>query len=124
MIKRTVREIVGEVRYALATRLRDQHPRPDGKNGFSHTAEGYLVGGLSGVELGALTADYYIAPGDGAGPIIVEVGDVKQDKWAGLKAKDGQPVRVLLIGLDGHMRLEFPRRTPFEQDLLRALEHI
>ena len=124
MIKRTVREIVGEVRYALATHLRDQYPRPDGKNGFSHTAEGYLVGGLSGVEPGALAADYYIAPGDGGGPIMVEVGDVNQGKWVALKAKDGQSVRVLHIGLDGRMRLEFPRRTPFEQDMLHVLERI
>ncbi len=115
------RELIGDIRYTLATYLRDEYPRPDGANGFSHTAESNLVKGLCGVDLGGLKADYYIAPGDGAGPIIVEVGNQNDKKWLGLTAKDGQPVRTLHVGLDRRMHLGHPRHTQFERDMLRVL---
>ncbi len=124
MATTTIREMIGDIRFALATALRDQYPRPDGANGFSHTAEDYLVRGLSGVDLGGLKADYYIAPSDGAGPIIVEVGESNAEKWLALKAKDGWPVRILHVGLDRHMRLGHPRHTQFETDLMQALRNV
>ncbi len=120
----SVRELVGELRFALATQLRDVYPRPDGVKGFSHTAEGGLVMALSGVDLNSLRADYYIAPGDGAGPIVVEIGEESGEKWAAVKAEDGRPVRVLHVALDRRMHLDYPRRTPFEGDLLRVLGKI
>ncbi len=119
-----VRDIVGDIRFAFATRLRDIYPRPDGPQGFSHTSEDYLVKGLSGVDLNGHQADYYIAPPDGAGPIVVVVGDGNKENWRELKAKDGQPIRVLHIGLDRVARLDNPRRTQFETDMLRVLEQV
>ncbi len=124
MASTNVREIVGDVRFALATHLRDQYPRPDGTNGFSHTAEAYLVQGLSGVDLHDLQADYYIAPGDGAGPIVVEVGELSDKKWQAAMANDGKPVRVLHINLDRFMRLDHPRHTKFEGDMLQVLREV
>lgn len=117
----SVRELVGDLRYALATQLRDVYPRPDGVNGFSHTAERDLFRELSGFECKPLEADYYIAPGDGAGPIVVEIGEESREKWKAVIAKDGRPIRVLHVALDRRMRLDYPRQTPFEGDLLRVL---
>ncbi len=124
MASTNVRELVGDIRFALATHLRDEYPRPDGADGFSHTAEDYLVKGLCGVDLNGLRADYYIAPGDGAGPIIVEVSEKSDDKWLALTARDGKPVRVLHVGFDRLMRLKHPRHTQFEKDMLRVLGEV
>ncbi len=119
-----VRDVVGDIRFALATRLRDLYPRPDGPQGFSHTSEDYLVKGLSGTDLNGLQADYYIAPNDGGGPIVVVVENGNKANWRELKAKDGQPIRVLHVGLDRIVRLDNPRRTQFETDLLRVMDQV
>ncbi len=124
MPETNVRDVVGDIRFALATRLRELYPRPDGPQGFSHTSEDYLVKGLSGTDLNALQADYYIAPPDGGGAIVVVVGDGHKENWRDLKARDGQPIRVLHVGLDRIVRLDNPRRTQFETDLLRVLEQV
>lgn len=116
-----LREIIGDMRLALATRLRNQYPGTEGTRGFSHTTEAYLVKALFGFDLKEHTADYYIAPGDGGGPIVVEVGERKDDKWKDLASTDGQPVRVLSVGFDRSVTLEHPRHTQFEGDLLRVL---
>ena len=76
---------------------------------------------MSGVDMNERRADYYIAPGDGAGLIMVEVGDPDAAKWSELAAKDGQPVRVLSVGLDRSLALSHPRHTQFEEDLLTVL---
>ena len=115
------KEIVGDVRYALSTDLRDQYPERDGTRGFSHSNEVYLARAMYGVDVKEGHADYYIAPGDGAGLIMVEVGDLDEAKWSELAAKDGQPVRVLSVGLDRTLVLSHPRHTQFEGDLLSVL---
>ena len=116
------KEIIGDVRFALATQLRQQYPGLNGKRGFLHTTEATLVKAQVGVDLKELGADYYIAPGDGGGLIVVEVGDRDDQKWEGLASQDGQPVRVLTVGLDRAVTLEHPRHTQFEGDLLSVLE--
>ncbi len=115
------KEIIGEVRFALANKLRDQYPETDGRRGFSHSAEVYLARALFGADLQGRVADYYIAPGDGGGLILVEVGEPNVDKWTALIAKDGQPVRVLNVRPDRSLTLAHPRDTPFEGDLLSVL---
>ena len=115
------KEIVGDMRYALATDLRDQYPERDGMRGFSHSNEVYLARALFGVEIKEPYADYYIAPGDGGGLIMVEVGERDKAKWEALASKDGQPVRVLNVGFDRTVTLEHARHTQFEGDLLSVL---
>ncbi len=115
------KEIIGDVRFALANDLRDQYPETDGARGFSHSAEVYLARAIFGADLKGRVADYYIAPGDGGGLILVEVGDPDADKWTALVAKDGQPVRVLNVKMDRSLTLAHPRNTPFEGDLLSVL---
>jgi hypothetical protein len=122
MPRTDLREIIGDVRFALATQLRQQYPGLEGTRGFLHTTEATLVKSQVGLDLKELGADYYIAPGDGGGLIVVEVGDRDDKKWEGLASQDGQPVRVLTVGLDRTVTLEHPRHTQFEGDLLRVLE--
>ncbi len=75
MSSTSTREIIGELRFALGNRLRELYPKFDGKLGFVHGTEAYPIRTMLGVEWKELTADYYIGPGDGAGPIMVEVGE-------------------------------------------------
>ncbi len=115
------KEIIGDVRFALANDLRDQYPETDGARGFSHSAEVYLARAIFGADLQGRVADYYIAPGDGGGLILVEVGNPDADKWTALVAKDGQPVRVLNVKMDRSLTLAHSRNTQFEGDLLSVL---
>ncbi len=115
------KEIIGAVRFALASDLRIRYPETDGVRGFSHSTEAYLARAIFGVDLKGHLADYYIAPGDGGGPILVEVGDPDAEKWTAVAAKDGQPVRVLNVRTDRTVTLAHPRHTPFEGDLLSVL---
>ncbi len=117
------REIIGDVRFALATHLRQQYPALDGRRGFLHTTEATLIKAQTGIDLNGIGADYYIAPGDGGGLIVVEVGESNEDKWKGLASEDGEPVRVLHVGVDRAVTLDHPRHTQFEGDLLSVLEH-
>ncbi len=115
------KEIIGNVRFALANDLRAQYPETDGARGFSHSTEAYLARAMFGVDLKGHLADYYIAPGDGGGLILLEVGDPDAEKWTEVSAKDGQPVRVLNVKTDRTLTLAHPRHTPFEDDLLSVL---
>lgn len=116
-----LKEIIGDVRFALATQLRKQYPSLNGNRGFLHTTEATLVKAQMGIDLKEAGADYYIAPGDGGGPILVEVGDRHDENWDALASKDGQPLRVLMVGLDRTVTLEHPRHTQFEGDLMTVL---
>lgn len=73
-------------------------------------------------------ADAYIWPGDDSALILLEVGNMKDGKWAHLADTDGAPVRVLRIGFDGTCWILHPRHTDFEAHLLRevaaALLHV
>lgn len=115
------KEILGDVRFLLTTQLRDRYVEKDGMRGFSHTTQGYFVKALYGIDANGLEADYYIAPGDGGGPIIVEVGNMDDAKWEELASTDGKPVRVLRVGFDRSISLLHPRHTEFEGDLLNVL---
>ncbi len=115
------REIIGDLRLLLNTRLRPRYPESDGARGFSHTAEAYFVKALYGIDLQDRRADYYIAPGDGGGPIVVQVGDGNDGKWKSLVSTDHKPVRVLHITTEGAVDLSQPRYTPFEEDLIQVL---
>lgn len=119
----TMKEIIGDVRFALSTQLKLQYPDMDGAHGFLQTTEAYLIRTLSGVDPKELPADYYIAPGDGGGPILVGVGETDAAKWDTLASTDGIPVRVLHVGLDRKIDLLRPRHTQFETDLLIVLTH-
>ncbi len=121
MVNTDSREIIGDVRYALATDLRQQYPQMNGAHGFLHTAEASLVKTLLGTDWKEQSANYYIAPDDGGGLIMVEVGARDDQKWEALASKDGQPVRVLTVGFDRSVSLGHPRHTDFEAALLRAL---
>ncbi len=121
MAKIDSKEIIGDVRFALASDLRMRYPETDGARGFSHSTEAYLARAMFGLDLQGRRADYYIAPGDGGGLILVEVGDLEADKWTALVAKDGEPVRVLNVSTDRSVILTHPRHTPFEGDLLSIL---
>ncbi len=122
MASTDLKEIIGDVRFALATQLRKKYPGLDGTRGFLHTTETTLVKAQVGVDMKGAGADYYIAPGDGGGVILVEVGDGYDQKWEGIASSDGQPVRVLTVGLDRTVTLEHPRHTQFEGDLMSVLE--
>jgi hypothetical protein len=124
MASTDLKEIIGDVRFALATQLRQQYPGLDGTRGFLHTTEATLVKAQVGLDLKERGADYYIAPGDGGGLIVVEVGDRDDQKWESLASQDGQPVRVLTVGLDRAVTLDHPRHTQFEGDLLSVLREV
>ncbi len=118
MSSTSTREIIGELRFALGNELRAQYPELDGKRGFVHADHPYPIKTMLGIEWKELTADYYIGPGDGAGPIMVEVGPRNYEKWSSIHSKDGQPVRVLTLSPTGEVDLANPRHTPFEEDLM------
>ena len=118
----TDKDIIGDVRFLLNTQLRPRYLEKDGARGFTHTTEVYFVRALYGIDTKGLTGDYYVAPGDGGGPIIVEVGSMDDGKWEGLASTDKEPVRVLRVGLDRIVHLLHPRHTQFEGDLLSVLE--
>lgn len=122
MASTTDREIIGDLRHKLNMRLRQHYPDTDGVLGFRHTTEAYFVGAIYGIDARELRADYYIAPGDGGGPIVVEVGAIEDAKWEALVSTDREPVRVLRVGSDHLVSLSHPRHTKFEGDLLSALE--
>jgi hypothetical protein len=61
-----------------------------------------------------LRADAYFMLEDGAGPIMIEVGHMKDGKWAHIRAEDGLPVRILRVGFDRSCWLLNPRRTEIE----------
>jgi hypothetical protein len=122
MIRASKRDVIGDVRFALGNRLRDQYPKMDGNRGFLRTTEAYQVKTLLSINWRDLDADYYIAPGDGGGPIMVEVGEPNKVKWEAVTVKDGKPARVLTIGYDGLIDLSHPRGMPFESDLLAVLQ--
>ncbi len=117
----TLKEIIGEMRFALTTRLKQQYPDQNGGRGFLQTTEAYFIRTMYGIDPKDRIADYYIAPGDGAGPIVVEIGDKPEAIWETLISTDGQPVRVLHIGFDRALHLQHPRHTQFEGDLLDVL---
>lgn len=117
----SVREVLGEIRYRLSNRLKEQYPDMHGARGFLQTTEPYLVTSMSNVNMQARHADYYIVPGDGAGPIAVEIGAETTDEWDSLLSTDGIPVRVLRVALDGSARLSHARDTNFEHDLMNVL---
>lgn len=122
MSSRSTREIVGELRFALGSQLRQQYPELDGKQGFVHADHPYPIKTILNVEWKELTADYYIGPGDGAGPIMVEVGEPNEEKWMAIQAKDGRPVRVLTVSDRGEIRLANSRHTQFEEDLMSLVQ--
>lgn len=115
------KEVLGEVRFRLSTELKQAYPDTYGAKGFMQTAEGYFVTTMYGIDLQGRTAPYYIVPGDGGGPIVVEIDAAQDDKWASLTFTDGRPVRVLQVDLNGLAQLAHARNTQFEVDLLRAL---
>lgn len=119
----TTKEIIGDVRFALTMQLKPQYPDMDGTHGFMQTTEAYFIRTLFGVDPEESPADYYIAPGDGGGPILVEVSETGAAKWDALTWIDGHPVRVLHVGLDRKVGLDHPRHTQFETDLLNVLMH-
>lgn len=123
MASTTVKEIMGDVRFALTTQLKQQYPNMDGAHGFLQTTEAYLIRTLYGIDPKELPADYYIAPGDGGGPIMVEIGEPDATRWDSLASTDGTAVRVLHVGLDRKFDLFRPRHTEFETDLLNVLAH-
>jgi hypothetical protein len=118
----TRREIIGEVRYALTVRLKEQYPEMDGARGFFQSTEPYFIKAMYGVNVQECSADYYVAPGDGGGPIMVEVGDTSDPRWEQIRSLDQEPVRVLHISSDRVMSLLHPRHTQFERDFLHFLE--
>lgn len=122
MLNHKQKEIIGDVRYALSMRLKQQYPDMDGVRGFLQTTESYFIKTLYGVDSKECSADYYIGPGDGGGPIMVEVGDTNDPTWEAILSPDRAPVRVLHIGFDRVMKLFHPRDTQFERDLLQVLE--
>jgi hypothetical protein len=122
MLNLTRKEIIGEVRFALTMRLKEQYPDMEGARGFLQTTEAYFMKTMYGVNLKECRADYYVAPGDGGGPIMVEVGDTTDPKWEEIVSLDQAPVRVLHIGLDRVMSLRHPRHTQFEKDMLQAVQ--
>jgi hypothetical protein len=123
MLGTDTRQILGEVRHRLNMRLRHQYPNTDGPRGFLHTTEPYFIRAMYGIDVQARRPDYYIAPGDGAGPIIVEIGS-GDETWAELVSIDMQPVRLLRVGRDGVAKLLNPRHTQFENDLMLALDQV
>ena len=116
------KEIIGEVRYALTMQLKHQYPEMDGVRGFMQTTESYFIKTLYGVDSKECRADYYIGPGDGGGPIMVEVGNTNDPTWEEIVSSDRAPVRVLHIGFDRQLSLLHARDTQFERDLLQVLE--
>ena len=73
----------------------------------------------------ALTADGYMLPDDGGGPIMVEIGETEDGKWSTLiYAEDETPVRVLHIGFDRSPRLLNARHTQFETGMMKFLSAI
>jgi hypothetical protein len=116
------KEIIGDVRYALTVQLKQQYPEMNGARGFLQTTEAYFIRTMFSVDPKEHLADYYIAPGDGGGPIVVEVGDANDETWQEVLSLDRQPVRVLHIGFDRVMNLLHPRDTQFERDLMQVLE--
>ncbi len=122
MLKNQQKEIIGDVRYALTMQLKKQYPDMDGVHGFLQTSESYFIKTMFRMDLKECSADYYIAPGDGGGPIVVEVNETSDPTWGEVISLDREPVRVLHIGLDRVVSLRHPRDTQFERDLLRALE--
>lgn len=122
MLNNQQKEIVGDLRYALTTQLKQQYPDMGGARGFFQTTESYFIKTMYPVDPEECSAEYYIAPGDGGGPIMVEVRDTDDPAWEKIISSDQQPVRVLHISLDRVMRLRHRRETQFEQDLLQVLE--
>lgn len=116
-----VREVLGELRFRLSNQLKDRYPDMHGTQGFFQTTEPYLVKAMSNIDPQARHADYYIVPGDGAGPIAVEIGSDATDQWETLVSTDGIPVRVLYVNLEGQAELAHARHTAFERDLLSVL---
>ena len=117
----SVREVLGELRYRLSYKLKESYPDMYGSRGFMQTTESYLVRTMSNIDPQTRHADYYIVPGDGAGPIAVEIGIESNEQWENLISTDGQPVRVLRVDLEGQAQLMHARHTTFEQDLLNVL---
>ena len=64
-------------------------------------------------------ADAYLLLSDGAGPVAVEIGNMKDGKWQlFVCSEDKKPVRVLRVGFDGSVWLLNPRNTSIEASLL------
>lgn len=120
----TQREILGDIRYRLTTALKLAYPESYGARGFMQTTEPYFIKTMFNVDLRGLRADYYVGPGDGGGPIMVEIGAPEDNKWEEVISTDGKPVRVLWAGLDGMMSLTHPRATRFEEDLMTTLQPV
>ncbi|MBI4671208.1 MAG: hypothetical protein HY741_06015 [Chloroflexi bacterium] len=118
----TLREVLGELRFRLSNALKARYPDTYGATGFMQTTEAYFVKTMYNIDPQARHADYYIAPGDGGGPIAVEIGRAADNKWEDLISTDGKPVRVLRVNLDGLAQLLHPRATPFEEALLDVLK--
>lgn len=114
-------ELLGDLRFRLSTGLKDQYPDTYGARGFMQTSEAYFVKTMYKLDLAGRLASYYIAPGDGGGPIVVEIDTAEDGKWDDLLSPDGLPLRVLRVDRAGVARLSHPRQTQFETDLLHAL---
>lgn len=118
--------LVDDVREVLDRFLRPQYLKPDGPAGFCLAMDAGSGWGLCGVppeqRRGLPRPDMWIIPQEAAGPIVVEVGEVKARKWQPFTAPDGAPIRVIRILWDRSVGILNPRYTDFEIDLIRCLQ--
>ncbi len=94
----------------------------DGPSGFHGTISATAANPLLGLDPG-VRADAYVFPGDGGGPILVEVGSMRRGKWNHVVwPPDGRPLRVLRISYELGVGWLNRRGTQFEADLEAAIE--
>ncbi len=79
--------------------------------------------GLERARTRGLAADgYFFRLPDEAGPILLEVGTMREGKWDHLTVTaDGRPVRVLRVDRSLGLALLHARGTEFEHDLLNQV---
>lgn len=79
--------------------------------------------GVTSSHMGGKVADgYFCRIPDGAGPILLEVGTMRDGKWNHLTwAADERPVRVLRVDKALGLALLHARGTEFEHDLLEQV---
>lgn len=100
--------------------FREKYPRMSGAI-ESQVADIFL--GLDRSKTRGLAADgYFFQMPDGAGPILLEVGTMREGKWDHLTwATDSRPVRVLRVDRSLGLAMLHARSTEFERDLLEQV---
>lgn len=116
-------EIVQKVREAYLEMLNSYNPKKELFIGGMDIMAYALIGYGSDKDR-SQSPDFLVNFFDKFGPIIIEVGKMKDGKWREVVCPDGKSIRVLRVWFDGLLAMIRPRYTKKEMTFMKVLENV